>query len=36
MDSKLSGLYNSHLQGKSLTHDVFVMPPIDFVGSHVV
>jgi Reverse transcriptase (RNA-dependent DNA polymerase) len=23
------------LQGKSLTRDVFVMPPIDFVGSHV-
>jgi Reverse transcriptase (RNA-dependent DNA polymerase) len=24
------------LQGKSLTRDVFVVPPIDFVGSHVV
>jgi Reverse transcriptase (RNA-dependent DNA polymerase) len=24
------------LQGKSLTLDVFVVPPIDFVGSHVV
>jgi Reverse transcriptase (RNA-dependent DNA polymerase) len=24
------------LQGKSLTRDVFVEPPIDFVGSHVV
>jgi Reverse transcriptase (RNA-dependent DNA polymerase) len=23
------------LQGKSLTRDVFVVPPIDFVGSHV-
>jgi hypothetical protein len=24
------------LQGKSLTRDVFVVPPIDFVGNHVV
>jgi Reverse transcriptase (RNA-dependent DNA polymerase) len=24
------------LQGKSLACDVFVVPPIDFVGSHVV
>jgi hypothetical protein len=24
------------LQGKSLTRDVFVVPPIDLVGSHVV
>jgi Reverse transcriptase (RNA-dependent DNA polymerase) len=24
------------LQGESLTRDVFVVPPIDFVGSHVV
>jgi Reverse transcriptase (RNA-dependent DNA polymerase) len=24
------------LQGKSLTRDVFVVPPIDFCGSHVV
>jgi hypothetical protein len=24
------------LQGKSLTREVFVVPPIDFVGSHVV
>jgi Reverse transcriptase (RNA-dependent DNA polymerase) len=24
------------LQGKSLTRDVFVVPPIDFVGSHLV
>jgi hypothetical protein len=24
------------LQGKSLTRDLFVVPPIDFVGSHVV
>jgi hypothetical protein len=24
------------LQGKSLTRDAFVVPPIDFVGSHVV
>jgi Reverse transcriptase (RNA-dependent DNA polymerase) len=24
------------LQGNSLTRDVFVVPPIDFVGSHVV
>jgi Reverse transcriptase (RNA-dependent DNA polymerase) len=24
------------LQGKSLTRDVFVVPPIDFVGSHMV
>jgi Reverse transcriptase (RNA-dependent DNA polymerase) len=24
------------LQGKSLTRNVFVVPPIDFVGSHVV
>jgi Reverse transcriptase (RNA-dependent DNA polymerase) len=24
------------LQGKSLTRDVFVVPPIDIVGSHVV
>jgi hypothetical protein len=26
----------AYLQGKSLTRDVFVVPPIDFVGSHVV
>jgi hypothetical protein len=36
VDSKLLGLYNSLLQGKSHTRDVFVVPPIDFVGSHVV
>jgi hypothetical protein len=36
VNSKLLGLYNSLLQGKSLTRDVFVVPPIDFVGSHVV
>jgi hypothetical protein len=24
------------LQGKSLTRDIFVVPPIDIVGSHVV
>jgi Reverse transcriptase (RNA-dependent DNA polymerase) len=24
------------LKGKSLTRDVFVLPPIDFVGSHMV
>jgi Reverse transcriptase (RNA-dependent DNA polymerase) len=27
---------NAFLQGKFLTRDVFVVPPIDFVGSHVV
>jgi hypothetical protein len=34
--SKLFRLHNSLLQGKLLTRDVFVVPPIDFVGSHVV
>jgi hypothetical protein len=23
-------------QGKTLTRDIFVVPPIDFVGSHVI
>jgi Reverse transcriptase (RNA-dependent DNA polymerase) len=26
----------AYLQGKPLTRDVFVVPPIDFVGCHVV
>jgi Reverse transcriptase (RNA-dependent DNA polymerase) len=29
-------IITAFLQGKSLTRDVFVVPPIDFVGSHVV
>jgi hypothetical protein len=36
VDFKLLGLYNSLFQGKSLTRDMFFVPPIDFVGSHVV
>jgi hypothetical protein len=36
VDSKLLGLCNSLFARKILTRDVFVVPPIDFVGSHAV
>jgi Reverse transcriptase (RNA-dependent DNA polymerase) len=36
MDSNSWDFTTAFLQGKSLTRDVFVVPPIAFVGSHVV